>query len=228
MKRIISVLLISLLFSLVCLNAVGAADGSVVYNGRKIVVNGEENYGNLLPGETIAVEFEIRNEANKKTNWYIANDVISSFESAGAAKDGAYTYSLAYNGNELYSSDKVGGSGLEGLKQINDETNGAFFYLDSLEPNGSGKISFKIGLDGESQANDYMEAIARLQLRFAVEEENRTEKTVTKVRYYIPTTGVNGVDRSDSYSMYYALMAISSLIMTASAAYLFYSGRRAG
>ncbi len=80
-------------------------------------------------------------------------------------------------------------------------------------------------LDGESQANDYEEALAQLRLSFAVEEEI---EEVKKIRFLIPVTGIEGkaAVQNDS-DLYYAIFSICMLVMTACVCYLIYD-RKAG
>ncbi len=217
-KKIIVVAFV-LLFSILCVSDVFAANGDVVYDGKQIKVNSNADFADLLPGETISYEITLANNGSKRTDWYIANNVLSTFED-GKAKGGAYTYSLSYNGTELYNSENIGGQGIAGLKQLNDETNGKFFYLGSLDSNGNGKLTVKVGLDGESQANDYMEAMADLELRFAVEEENvRVDKKVVR-HYYQPKTAIENKTGEKDMQNYYLLIGASMIMMAASAGYL--------
>ncbi|MBR0420238.1 MAG: hypothetical protein IJI66_13845 [Erysipelotrichaceae bacterium] len=218
MNKKFLIVLFSLMLSILCVIDVFAASGDVVYDGKQIKVNSQADFSDLLPGETISYEITLANNGSKRTDWYIANNVLSSFEDKNA-KGGAYTYALSYNGNELYNSENIGGKGVDGLKQLNDETNGKFFYLGSIEPSGNGKITVKVGLDGESQANDYMNALADLELRFAVEEENvKTEKKV--VKYYQPKTAIEGMTSERDLRNYYLLIGASMVMMAASAGYL--------
>ncbi|MBQ6149223.1 MAG: hypothetical protein IJI83_06745 [Oscillospiraceae bacterium] len=229
MNKIFKLVMCSLLLSLLCMNIISAADGGVVYDGKKIKVTGEADFRELLPGEEVSFNVVLSNTSNKKTEWYISNEVLSSFEeSKNKPSDGGYTYKLSYNGKELYNSENIGGKDLNGLKQLNDETNGKFFYLGSLDPKATGTISVTVGLDGESQANDYMEAMADLQMKFAVEEEKASKITSKKtVRYYMPNTGIEEAAQKKELTAYYLIIAAAMIMMSASSAYLIHTRKEA-
>ena len=231
MKKMSKILLAIIFAGLFSLQTVFAEAGRAVYNGRNIIVTGMAEEQNLLPGQTVTAEVEIVNQCSNPTNWYISNEVLSSFEdtSDNAATGGGYTYVLSYNGNDLYNSDRVGGTD-EGLKQLNYETDRKYFFLGTLAANGKGNITMKVGLDGESQANAYELATAALQLAFAVEEEvpakeeKNVEKKTVKVRIYVPNTGAEqGRLLDGKSSFYYLIICLCVLVMTGSAGYLLYS-----
>ncbi len=141
-------------------------------------------YG-LQPGDSITVNLMLSNADRSKTDWYMSNQVISSLEdSQKEAKGGAYTYQLSYTDSKgvitaLYDSENVGGekdsSTGPGLHEATDGLE-EFFYLDRLAYGGSGQITLKVALDGETQGNAYQDALADLQMRFAVEKATKTQK----------------------------------------------------
>lgn len=141
-------------------------------------------YG-LQPGDSITVGLMLGNTDRHKTNWYMSNQVISSLEdSQKEAKGGAYTYQLSYRDNKgvitaLYDSENVGGEKVSSTGPgLHEATDGLkeFFYLDRLSSGGSGQILLKIALDGETQGNAYQDALADLQMRFAVEKASGSSK----------------------------------------------------
>ena len=130
----------------------------------------------LQPGDDITISVDVKNEYEKDAEWYMKNEVIKSLET-GAARGGGYTYELSYTGasgssNELFSSRRVGGEtapgGYEGLKEATRNLTD-YFYLDTIATGKSGVVELKVGLDGETQGNDYQTKMADLTMRFAVE-----------------------------------------------------------
>lgn len=129
----------------------------------------------LQPGDDISIQIDVRNEYGKDAEWYMKNEVIKSLET-GAAKGGGYTYELSYDGpggsNLLFSSKRVGGetapSGYEGLKEATRNLTD-YFFLDTIPTGKTGHVYLTVGLDGETQGNDYQTKIADLTMRFAVE-----------------------------------------------------------
>ena len=130
----------------------------------------------LQPGDDISISIAVKNEYGKDAEWYMKNEVIKSLE-AGAARGGGYTYELGYLGasgesSMLFSSRRVGGEtapgGYEGLKEATRNLTD-YFYLDTIATGKSGKVELKVGLDGETQGNDYQTKMADLTMRFAVE-----------------------------------------------------------
>ena len=157
------------------------------------------------PGDDITFTIELRNRYTSSNDWYMLNEIIKSLEDETAASGGAYAYELSYKpsagaSRTLYSSDTVGGedpiAGLEGLHEINDALKN-YFFLESMPSNGTGVVTLKVKLDGESQGNSYSGANAQLRLRFA--SELTQSKTVvktgdeTKTLPYILGMGVSGL-----------------------------------
>lgn len=145
----------------------------------------DEAKNDLQPGDSMTFQVNLRNTSSEKTAWYMRNEVLQTLESQQSiAEGGAYTYVLTYIGPKetkvLYDSEAVGGSeesgkssvvdGNEGLKQATVALDGEeYIYLDTLEAGASAQITLKIGLDGETQGNDYQDTLARVELGFAVE-----------------------------------------------------------
>lgn len=129
----------------------------------------------ILPGDTITLEVSIKNSSEDETDWYMTNEVLETLEeSKDAAEGGAYTYILTYVGADgaekvLYSSETVGGDGTDGLHDTTSSLKD-YFFLERLDEGESGTVTLFVGLDGETQGNDYQNTLARLQMNFAVEK----------------------------------------------------------
>lgn len=144
-----------------------------------------EQVQNLLPGDSITINVEVKNSSKKDADWYMSNQVIQSLEESGSTKTsgGAYTYELTWKGTgsptTLYSSESVGGertilgrTKADAGKGLHEATESLedFFYLDTLGNGGTGTITLRVALNGETQGNDYQNTLAKLKLNFAVEE----------------------------------------------------------
>jgi len=213
---LVAVFLMSLLLTLVTL-PVSASSGThdVEYDGKNLILNSNEEINKLFkglqPGDEVEFEITFANEGTKKTHWYLANKVLKSLEDSGdAAKNGGYSYKLTYVGPSgtqvLYDSEAVGGEDSDGLKEATQSTE-EYFYLDSLNANQAGKIVVKVGLDGESQPNTYMNTQALLEVSFAVEEE---ESEI----FIIPVTGDNFVEHMARNRGFYYSVFVGSFAMT--------------
>lgn len=67
----------------------------------------------------------------------------------------------------LFDSDTVGGDGGDGLYEATDGLD-EFFKLCTMAPGGSGYVTLRVKLDGETQGNGYQNTLAKLRLIFAV------------------------------------------------------------
>lgn len=160
----------------------------------------------MQPGdETIAV-LELTNENSASTEWYMANEILSSLEdSAQGASGGTYTYRLAYtapDGTEtvLFSSDTVGGSGNEageGLHGVSDAL-ADYIYLGTLTNGQKGMVELTVALDGETQGNSYQDTLADLTMNFAVELSNNNGNVTPGGRPGGTGGGTGGTARSSS------------------------------
>lgn len=168
---------------------------SVTFDGKKMknsfsASDIDSAIYDILPGDTIEIHVDLKNTSGKKADWYMTNQVLQSLEdSKSVAEGGAYTYVLTYVNPEgestlLYSSETVGGEkeneAGEGLHEADDSLKD-YFYLGRMGAGKSGEIVLKVGLEGETQGNDYQNTLARLQMNFAVEPTiEGSHKTVTK------------------------------------------------
>lgn len=130
----------------------------------------------MQPGDEMILSLDLENSNKTATDWYMKNEVLSSLEEGSVGSGGAYTYVLTYkdkDGSEttLFSSDTVGGESTQGGEGLHGATGALeeYFYLDTLKTGQKGSITLKVGLDGETQGNDYQNTLADLQMNFAVE-----------------------------------------------------------
>lgn len=130
----------------------------------------------MQPGDTAMITLKLENGNKTATDWYMTNKVLSSLEDGSSGSGGAYTYILTYhdksgNVTTLFSSDTVGGESAQGGVGLHGATGALedYFYLDTLKNGETGSITLEVGLDGETQGNDYQNTLADLQMNFAVE-----------------------------------------------------------
>ena len=131
----------------------------------------------MQPGDDLSLDVSVRNGSSETTEWYMTSTALKTLEEASAASGGAYSYTLSYNGNEIYSSDTVGGDDSNGLKEVSDAT-GSWFYLGSLASGQDGNVTIAMTLDGDSQGNSYMDTLGSLQVNFAVEDTTQPERRI--------------------------------------------------
>ncbi len=146
-------------------------------------------YG-MQPGDTAVLKMNLENENPAATDWYMTNKILYSLEDRSENSEtggGAYTYRLVYTNkdgekNVLFDSDTVGGEGEsevgEGLKQATNALDD-YLYLDTLATGDKGSLTLRVGLDGETQGNDYQDTLADLQMQFAVELNDSPPATAT-------------------------------------------------
>ena len=201
----------------------GADDWKVTYEKGDLNTNfkgktaSEDVLTKLLPGDTMHLKIKLENKSGKKSDWYMANEVLQSLEEGSNASGGAYTYILTYtdskgNVETIYSNERVGGelsnerSASEtgvGLKQATNMLE-EHFYLDRLNNGETGCVNLTVKLDGETQGNDYQQTLAQLQMDFAVEEVSeithteveKIERPKTIVQQKVVTTSVKTGDAS--------------------------------
>lgn len=133
---------------------------------------------NMQPGDTVIMTLALNNENASSTDWYMSNEVTQSLEDSSEASGGAYTYILTYSdGTEtttIFSSETVGGESTEGGEGLHAAAGALedYIYLDTLAVGASGAVTLQVGLDGETQGNDYANTRASLKMDFAVELTN--------------------------------------------------------
>jgi hypothetical protein len=171
----------------------------------------------IQPGDTITMKVSIKNTYDGKTDWYMSNAVVASFEDTGTAsgstKSSAYTYTLTYyppsgSSQLLYNSHDVGGDVQDytTTRGMGEATEGLkdFFKLDTLSKDQSGYLTLVVHLDGETEGNSYQDTLAKLKMNFAVElneeEEPDTPSTTTTTPPSEPTTPSNNTTTPRSSS----------------------------
>ena len=173
-------------------NHAGKDDWAVTFTADKKMSSNfhskvwDDNLKGLQPGDYVDFSVKIKNDNDNTTDWYMTNKVIDSLEDTRSddkgLNGGAYTYILKYKGNQdgdsdvvLYSSDTVGGQSVskagQGLHEATDALDD-WFYIDTLQKGQGGTVTLRVGLDGETQGNDYQDTLADLQMDFAVELRN--------------------------------------------------------
>ncbi len=200
----------------------GGSGWNVVFTPDKELVSSfrsseiAEAVGGLQPGDTILFTISIANSYPEQIAWYMSNKVLYSLEDRSsnlATAGGAYSYTLVYTDaagvkNVLFSSDTIGGDDGKGGREGLHKATGAledFFYLDSLDQHASGVITLEVGLEGETQGNDYQDTLADLAMSFAVElSGDGNDKRI------IVMTGDDG-----RLPLYYVLMAVSGVLLLA-------------
>lgn len=204
MKRITGIFItLSLVFAMVVPVSAkeysGSKDWKVTFTSDAKMISNfktsdmDDSLSSLQPGDKATFEVELKNEHSTTTDWYMSNKILKSMEDQKTnenTKNGAYTYKLEYKSPNsststvLYDSETVGGQQTdevinnagEGLHEATDALED-FFYLDTLKKGQTGKVTLTVGLDGETQGNDYQDTLAELQMNFAVELEPETQTT---------------------------------------------------
>ena len=142
---------------------------------------------NMQPGDDLYVEITYRNDSKKKTDWYMANEVLQTLEKADSARkvpegtgtpeNGGYTYTLIHKNNKgkekvLFSNEEVGGeakpANMEGLEQATNALDD-WFYIQRISKGQKGTLSLHIKFDGETEVNDYMDTDGGVMFKFAVD-----------------------------------------------------------
>ena len=190
------------------------------YNFTKEEMN--QIISTVQPGDDLSFSVSIENQYHDKTKWYMRNDVLSSLEDHSIAKGGAYIYKLVYrnpDGKEkvLYDSQTVGGDvsledGSAGLHEATDNLKN-YFYLDTLSQKENGILTLQVGLDGETQGNDYQDTLAKLSLDFAVElpKKGKSNTIIQKIIHRIYNPSVVKTGDFGYITLYLCLFLLSVL-----------------
>ena len=214
MKKILSILLalcvlLSLPLAVHAEHIDGEAGWKVVYtaNGRLVSNYKASGYSDpfkeLQPGDDVTITVTLANENADSADFYLSNRVINSMEESTGASGGAYTYRLVYNGpdgeNVIYSNETVGGEDSEGLKDATVALKDDLYFIGRQTKGQQGVVTLSVSLDGETQGNSYQNALADLELSFAVEPEGSDE----------PVTG----DDTSLFPLYVALFISGGLLL---------------
>lgn len=147
------------------------ADKQIVSDYNEASVN--HALANMQPGDSFTLHAALNNESSENADWYMVSSALRTLEETQKAAEkagGAYKYTLSFNGQEIYSSNKVGGDGSElGFKEISGAT-GSWFLLGTIASGEKGQVAIRMELDGETQGNAYMKTNGELQIAFAVED----------------------------------------------------------
>ena len=183
MKKIIGLLTTFVLLLSLTVTAFATdynVDWTVEYNGSELTstfdkAKVDNALSQLMPGDSAILTVTLKNSGSKKTDFWMSNEVLKNFDGDEDEAGGAYTYKLTYNGTVLYDDDTVGGEnpnadGTAGLMEATEALKD-FFYLDTLSPGQTGTVVLIITPDGPTFRNAYQDAIARINLNFAVEEQ---------------------------------------------------------
>ena len=189
----------------------------------------------LQPGDDATFRAQIQNSNSANTRWYMSNQILQSLEDSSqntATAGGAYTYRLYYfdkNGQRhtLFDSDEVGGDTVsQAGRGLNEATSALkdFFYLDEFSNGQGGTVELFVGLDGETQNNDYQDTLAELQLNFAVELMESSNESETR-----RNSGLRDVVKTGDTNnplIYFILIGISGIVLLGGGITLFILKRR--
>ena len=160
-----------------------------------------EIVSNMQPGDSVTMTIVLKNEHPDTTRWYMKNDIVKSLEERSQASEGAYTYTLTYDGPSdsitIFDSNTVGGTILDGedrdtTNYLHDatETLKEYFALDTLGSGQTGTVKLVVSLDGETQGNSYQDTLAQLTMQWMVmldDEEITPTPTPTTTPTPTPT-----------------------------------------
>lgn len=151
-------------------NVTYSADKQMVSDYNQESVNSALSH--MQPGDSFTMNADLMNLSDTGTDWYMTSEAVETLEERMAEAEkagGAYSYEITFDNNVVYSSDRVGGDGGQGFKEIPGVT-GKWFYLGTIVSGASGKVQIKMTLDGETQNNIYMNTRGTLNVAFAVED----------------------------------------------------------
>lgn len=175
--------------------------------------------GNLLPGDTFIITVHLENKSDLRTAWYMSSNAIKTLEEGSQASNGAYTYKLIYGGQEIYSSDTVGGDAADGFMEISNAT-GQWFWLGYIDGGKGNDVQIQMSLDGETQNNAYMSTVGKLAVSFAVEFNDGSGRRVVQEQQGNTTTVQQGSDMPQTGDTMWAviLFAVAGACAAACAA----------
>ncbi len=196
-KRILSFILIAMLFAAMCPLTVfaedyaGGEDWNVWINSEGKM---ESNFSSdmiadkaneMQPGDVVVFRVSVENDYKETADVYMSNTVIKSLEeqSARGAKGGAYSYRLQYTApgasepDDIFNSDTVGGDMTSGDREGMHEATSAlegYFLMDDLEPGEKGLVTLTVSMEGDTQGNAYQDTTGDIALVFATVFRNST------------------------------------------------------
>ena len=202
-------------------DVVFTADEKIIYRDPatgKETTDITKDLPDMLPGDSMKVTFNLKNEYPRAVDWYMYNNSEAFEQLSKNASDAAYDYELTYTAkaDPLYSSDVVGGDTMMGINEATDVLKDYFLLQDSFAKGRNESVTLVLSFDGETQINSYQLALGKVKFRFAVEiPPESTEKHEHKI-IYIPYTG-------DSSNMnVYIIAEAASLLLLGAALYAYY------
>ncbi len=163
----------------------------VSFNGKGFdsdYAKNKSNINNAMPGDTVNYAIKYTNSSKNEAAFYMNADVVKTLEDGSKASGGAYSYKItneiAGKTSTIIDSETVGGDPSEviGLDQVNGK-GGTYFSLGKLGVNESGSVKIEVLLDGNSQTNDYMSTLAKINVKFGAESTKPVENHVTVYNY---------------------------------------------
>lgn len=244
-KRLFALVLV---LSLALVAALGcyAADGAttVTYDGSDelaISSAGLTGFEGMMPGVESTGSFELVNESNYITNFYMSTEVIRTLTAAGA-KDTGYTVTMLVDGQVIFGNTAVqndgtgattyadggeqgvlvGGQNTEELKVLNQEDvlGNDYVLVASVDPKSTATLTLRIKPDATGTNSLYMEGQGAMQFQFraeAVIPVSRTETVYEKGEDIIVTQTrywLNGVQTGDPVAIapLVAVLALAVLV----------------
>lgn len=227
-KRLFALVLV---LSLALVAALGcyAADGAttVTYDGSDelaISSEGLTGFENMMPGVESSGSFELVNESNYITNFYMSTEVLQTLTAAGA-KDTGYTVTMLVDGQVIFGNTAVqndgtgattyadggeqgvlvGGQNTEELKVLNQEDvlGNDYVLVASVDPKSTATLTLRIKPDATGTDAMYMSGNGAMQFQFraeAVVPVSRTETVYEKGKDIVVTQTrywLNGVQTGD-------------------------------
>lgn len=201
-KRKRGFILISLLFAFAMALPAAAADkAAVTYSGdgdnfdlsNEAALTGA--FDDMEPGETREAAVTLRNESDKKMNFYFSGQVLDNFAENGAAgEDGdqqaIYTIALNRSGETVFEGIVGSKNNTEIQNQQLADSLGMDFLKENtliaaLDSGESTEFSIVIKLDGDSVGNAYQYTEGSFEFRFAVGDAAKGPQTITEKKTII-------------------------------------------
>lgn len=227
-KRLFALVLV-LSLALVAALSCYAADGAttVTYDGSNelaISSEGLTGFESMMPGVESSGTFELVNESNNITNFYMSTEVLQTLTADGA-KDTGYTVTMLVDGQVIFGNTAVqddgtgtatyadgndqgvlvGGQNTEELKVLNqdDVLGNDYVLVASVDPKSTATLTLRIKPDATGTDEMYMTGNGAMQFKFraeAVVPVNRTETVYEKGKDIVVTQTrywLNGVQTGD-------------------------------
>lgn len=209
--------------------ALAANDWQVTYTSAGEM---EENFANpdertgMQPGDTEEFVINLKQDYKDEARWYMSNKVTKTLEDKSGSGS-AYSYKLEFDGpsghQTLFDSDKVGGQSEGQVKRdgLKDATDGLdeWMYLDNFTQGATGTVTLSVTMDGDTEANEYFDTEALVNMEFAVELDPEPENTERVVRREIPRRRIVRTGDETNLMPFYIAMAVSGALLVALGVY---------